>query len=61
MGVEFNEQKSTDFNFQPKRGGLTNLIIKMKLAKDESSAQKVMVVIALIFFVLAIYFFTKAF
>jgi len=61
MGVEFNEQKPTNFNYQPKKGGLTNLIIKMKLAKDESGAQKVLTVIALIFFALAIYFFTKAF
>ena len=59
MGVEFNENKPLDYNYQPKKGGLTALLIKMGLAKDEAGAQKVMITIIVICFVLSIYFFMK--
>jgi len=61
MGVEFNENQSNNFNYQPKKSGLAGLVIKMGLAKDDNSAQRVLIVVAILFFVLAIYFFTKAF
>ena len=56
MGVEFNENKVADYNYQPQKGGLTPLFIKMGLAKDESGAKKIMVVIIIICFAIAIYF-----
>ena len=60
MGVEFNENKPTNYNYQPaKKVGLTSLFIKIGLAKDEAGAQKVMITIIVICFVLSIYFFMK--
>ena len=59
MVVEFNENKPLDYNYQPKKGGLTALLIKLGLAKDEAGAQKVMIAIIVICFVLSIYFFMK--
>ncbi len=59
MAVEFNENKPLDYNYQPKKGGLTALLIKMGLAKDEAGAQKVMIIITVICFALSIYFFMK--
>ena len=59
MVVEFNENKPLDYNYQPKKGGLTALLIKMGLAKDEAGAQKVMIIITVICFALSIYFFMK--
>jgi hypothetical protein len=60
MGVEFDEHQSLGYNYQPKKGGISNLVIKMGLAKDEKGAQKVMLVITILCFALAIYFFFKA-
>jgi hypothetical protein len=60
MGVEFNENQPTNYNYPPKKGGVTNLIIKTGLAKDEAGAKKVMITIAVICFALSIYFFLKA-
>ena len=59
MVVEFNENKPLDYNYQPKKGGLTALLIKLGLAKDEAGAQKVMIIITVICFALSIYFFMK--
>ena len=59
MNVEFNENQPVDYNYPPKKGGVSNLIIKMKLAKDEAGAQKVMMVIIVLCFALSIYFFAK--
>ncbi len=60
MGVEFDEHKPLGYNYQPKQtGGISSLIIKMGLAKDEAGANKVMLVLTVIFFATAIYFFTK--
>ena len=59
MVVEFNENKPLDYNYQPKKGGLTALLIKLGLAKDEAGAQKVMIIITVICFALSVYFFMK--
>jgi hypothetical protein len=59
MNVEFNENKAVNYNYPPKSGGITGLVIKMKLAKDEKGAQKVMIIIAVIFLALSVYFFLK--
>jgi len=60
MSVEFNENQPTNYNYQPKKGGIGNLIIKLGLAKDEAGAKKVMIVIAVICFALSAYFFYRA-
>jgi hypothetical protein len=57
MSVEFEENKPLDFNYQPEKKGLADLIIKLGLAKDKVGAEKVMIVIAIICFGLSIYFF----
>ena len=59
MEVEFNENKPLAYNYQPKKGGLTALLIKMGLAKDEAGAQKIMLAIIIICFALSAYFFMK--
>jgi len=59
MGVEFNEGQIPNYNYQPKKGGITPFIIKLGLAKDEAGAQKVMIIIAIVCFALSIYFFMK--
>lgn len=59
MGVEFNENRPTNYNYEPKKSGLTPLLIKMGVAKDEAGAQKVMLAIIVICFALSIYFFMK--
>jgi hypothetical protein len=59
MGVEFNENKPVDYGYKAKKGGISSLIIKMGLAKDEAGAQKVMTVITILCFALSIYFFMK--
>lgn len=58
MNVEFNENRPL-MDYQEKKGGLTAMLIKLGLAKDEKGAQKVMLIITTICFVLAIYFFMK--
>jgi hypothetical protein len=60
MGVEFNEHQPLGYNYQPKKGGgISGLVIKMGLAKDEAGAKKVMVAVIIICFALSIYFFVK--
>ncbi len=58
MNVEFDENRPLT-NYQEKKGGLTATIIKLGLAKDDKGAQKVMLIIAVVCFALAIYFFMK--
>ena len=60
MNVEFNEKQPLNYNYQPKKKGITNMIIKLHLAKDEAGAQKVMIIIAVLCFALSFYFFYKA-
>lgn len=57
MGVEFNENKPLNYNYQPKSnvGGITNLFIKLGLAKDTAGANKVMIFVTIICTALAIY------
>ena len=55
MNVEFSENRPSNYNYPQKQGGLTNLCIKLGLAKDEKGANKVMLVVAIVFFALAIY------
>jgi len=58
MNVEFDSNNSINqYKYQPKKFSLTNLIIKIGLAKDEAGARKLMVIIAIICFTLSIYFF----
>ena len=59
MPVEFEENKSLNYNYPTKKSSLANLIIKMGLAKDEAGTKKVMIIIAVICFGLSIYFFLK--
>jgi hypothetical protein len=59
MNVEFNENKPVNYNYPTQKGGLTNLVIKLGLARDEKGANTVMVIIAIIFFIISIYLFLK--
>jgi hypothetical protein len=56
MGVEFNENRPTNYNYQPNKsnGGISNLIIKLGLAKDANGANKVMFVIIIVCVILSI-------
>ncbi len=61
MSVEFDEHQALGYNYQPKKkGSISDLVIKMGLAKDEAGAQKVMVTVTVVCFALSIYFFYKA-
>jgi len=40
--------------------GLTGYVIRLKLAKDKKIAEKIMLIISLVFFALSIYFFAKS-
>jgi hypothetical protein len=55
MGVEFNENKPVNYGAPTKNGGLTNLCIKLGLAKDKKGADKVMIVVIIICVALTIY------
>ena len=59
MAVEFNEPNR--FSQTPPTGGMTGWLIKNGLAKNETSAQMIMIVLIVLCFGLSIYFFTKAF
>jgi hypothetical protein len=59
MSIEFEENKPLNYNYPTKKSGLTNLIIKMGLAKDEAGTKKVMIIITIVCFALSIYFFLK--
>jgi len=61
MSVEFEQEKEFDKTYEINRGsssGLTNWIVKTGIAKDEKNARIVMAIIAIICFILAIYFLT---
>ncbi|MEI6191168.1 MAG: hypothetical protein WCP24_02235 [bacterium] len=55
MEVEFNESQPISYNYPPKNGAITNLVIKMGLAKDEKSANIVMIVFIIVCFIASIY------
>jgi hypothetical protein len=58
MGVEFNEDNIARRDFgQPKMPKLAGWIVSKGIAKDEAGANKVQVIVALVFFALATYFF----
>jgi hypothetical protein len=61
MEVQFEENKPMNYDLPPKKGGISNLIMKIGLAKDEAGANKVMLVIIVICIVLAIYLFYYGF
>jgi hypothetical protein len=61
MNVQFDENKPIDYNYPTKKGGISNLIIKLGLAKDEAGTKKVMVVIIVVCLTVAAYFFYKSF
>ena len=56
MGVEFNENKPVDYGYEAKKGGISGLIIKMGLAKDDKGANQAMIIISIICIAIAIYF-----
>ncbi len=60
MGIEFNENQPTNYNYQPKKGGIANLLIKMGLVKNQAGAEKLMIVITIACFALSFYFFYLA-
>ncbi len=59
MGIEFSENNSfknlNTYQTKPNRGAITNLVIKMGLAKDEKGANIVMIIISVICFILMFY------
>ncbi len=55
MNVEFNENRPNNYNLPEQQSGLTNFFIKLGLAKDETGAQKVMIIVSIICIALAIY------
>jgi len=55
MEVEFNESRPVNYNYPPKKGAITDLVIKMGLAKDEKSANIVMIVFIIVCFAASIY------
>lgn len=59
MTVEFNENKPLNYGYEQKKGGITPLIIKLGLAKDEAGAQKIMIGVIIICLALSVYFFMK--
>ena len=56
MGVEFNENKPVDYGYKAKKGGISNLVIKLGLAKDDKGANQIMIIISIICIAIAIYF-----
>jgi hypothetical protein len=61
MGVEFNEESNfarRDFG-QPKMPKLAAWIVSKGIAKDEAGANKVQVILALVFFAIAAFLFFK--
>lgn len=52
--VQFQDQQK--FRTVQKKGGLTGLFIKMGLAKDEKSAQMVMLIVAVVAVAIALFF-----
>lgn len=60
MSVEFNENKPMNYGYEPRKGGLVQLVIKLGLAKDEAKAEKVLIFATAIFFILSFYLFYKA-
>jgi hypothetical protein len=59
MEVEFNESRPIDYSYPQKKGTITDLVIKMGLAKDEKSANIVMIVFIIVCFIASIYFLIK--
>ena len=59
MEVEFNESRPIDYSYPPKKGAITDLVIKMGLAKDEKNANIVMIVFIIVCFAVSIYFLIK--
>ena len=58
MGVEFNSGSNFNYNYHPatsKGGGITNLVIKWGLAKDEKGANTIMVIFSVVCIILAFY------
>jgi len=61
MEVQFDEHMPLGYGYKaPPKGGITYLIIRMGLAKDEAGSKKVMLVITILCFILSFYFFYKA-
>ena len=60
MGVEFNEDNNFGRrNFSPEAPKIAAWLISKGIAKDESGANKVQVIAALVFFALAIFLFVR--
>lgn len=54
MPVEFNDQQNV--RVVEKRDGLSNMVIKMGLAKDKKSAQMVLLIVAVVAAAIALFF-----
>jgi|GEM_PF-1319088 len=62
MSVEFTEEENFNKSYrsiQPEASGINNFFIKIGLAKSESGARVVMILISIVCFALAIYFAKK--
>ena len=59
MEVEFNESRPIDYSYPQKKGAIIDLVIKMGLAKDEKSANIVMIVFIVVCIAVSIYFLIK--
>lgn len=59
MSIEFNNGSNFNYNYRPSysnnSGGITKLVIKWGLAKDEKGANTIMVIFSIICIVLAFY------
>ncbi len=58
MTMEFNNGSNFNYNYQPssnRGGGITKLVIKWGLAKDEKGANTIMIIFSLICIFLSFY------
>ena len=58
MSVEFEEDDFSQkrYNSVQRTGGMANWLIKHNLAKDEASANKILIIVTILCFVLSAYF-----
>ncbi len=62
MSVEFNEENKFNETYksaESSKSGLSDWLVKIGAAKDEKKANNLMIVVAVICFILALYFIIK--
>jgi hypothetical protein len=63
MAVEFNEENNFNQEYRTENAtsvsGLTKWIIKKGIAKDKKGAERLMIIVAIVCFAIAIYFTIK--